>query len=72
MLGLRLLRDFDSGERVACAADRLWLLALGKRAAIDMGIRVKAVDLHRASVRGKLGLLNDLNLHQLGLERGLL
>jgi hypothetical protein len=57
---------------VACAADRLWLLALGKRAAIDMGIRVKAVDLHRASVRGKLGLLNDLNLHQLGLERVLL
>lgn len=43
-----------------------------KQAAIDMGISVKTVYLHRASVRGKLGLLNDLELHQLALERGLL
>ena len=43
-----------------------------KQAAIDMGISVKTVYLHRASLRGKLGLFNDLELHQLALERGLL
>lgn len=43
-----------------------------KQAAIDMGISVKTVYLHRASLRSKLGLLNDLQLHQLALERGLL
>ena len=43
-----------------------------KQAAIDMGISVKTVYLHRASLRGKLGLFNDLDLRQLALERGLL
>lgn len=43
-----------------------------KQAAIDMGISVKTVYLHRASLRVKLGAYNDLELHQLALERGLL
>lgn len=43
-----------------------------KQAAIDMGISVKTVYLHRASLRAKLGVFNDLELHRLALERGLL
>lgn len=43
-----------------------------KQAAIDMGISDKTVYLHRASVRAKLGVNNDLALHKLALERGLL
>lgn len=43
-----------------------------KQAASDMGISVKTVYLHRASLRAKLGAFNDLELHQLALERGLL
>ena len=43
-----------------------------KQAAIDMGISVKTVYLHRASLRVKLGLFNELELHRLALERGLL
>ena len=43
-----------------------------KQAAIDMGISVKTVYLHRASLREKLGVHSDLCLHKLALERGLL
>ena len=43
-----------------------------KQAAIDMGISDKTVYLHRASLRAKLGVNNDLALHKLALERGLL
>ena len=43
-----------------------------KRAAIDMEISVKTVYLHRASIRAKLSIYNDLELHQLALERGML
>ena len=43
-----------------------------KQAASDMGLSVKTVYLHRASLRAKLGAFNDLDLHQLALERGLL
>ena len=43
-----------------------------KQAAIDMGISVKTVYLHRASLRGKLGLFNELELHTRALELGLL
>lgn len=43
-----------------------------KQAAIDMGISDKTVYLHRASVRAKLGIHNDRELHQMALERGLL
>lgn len=43
-----------------------------KQAAIDMGISVKTVYLHRASLRAKLGVNRDLGLHWLALERGLL
>ena len=43
-----------------------------KQAAIDMNLSVKTVYLHRASLRGKLGACNDLELHRLALERGLL
>lgn len=43
-----------------------------KQVAIDMGISDKTVYLHRASIRAKLGVGNDLELHKLALERGLL
>lgn len=43
-----------------------------KQVAIDMGISDKTVYLHRASLRAKLGVNNDLALHKLALERGLL
>lgn len=43
-----------------------------KQAAIDMGISDKTVYLHRASLRAKLGVQNDMGLRQLALERGLL
>jgi DNA-binding CsgD family transcriptional regulator len=43
-----------------------------KQAAIDMGISDKTVYLHRASLRAKLGVHNDMALRQLALERGLL
>lgn len=43
-----------------------------KQAAIEMGISDKTVYLHGASVRAKLGAYNDLALHKLALERGLL
>ncbi|WP_271680696.1 response regulator [Thermomonas mangrovi] len=43
-----------------------------KQAAIEMGISDKTVYLHRASLRAKLGVNNDLALHKLALERGLL
>lgn len=43
-----------------------------KQAAIDMGISDKTVYLHRASIRAKLGVYNDMGLRQLALERGLL
>ncbi len=43
-----------------------------KQAAIEMGISDKTVYLHRASLRAKLGVGNDLELHKLALERGLL
>lgn len=43
-----------------------------KQAAIDMDISVKTIYLHRASIRAKLGIYNDLELHNLALERGML
>lgn len=43
-----------------------------KQAAIDMGISVKTVYLHRASLRQKLRVSSDLELNRLALERGLL
>lgn len=43
-----------------------------KQAAFDMEISVKTVYLHRASIRAKLGICNDLELHQLALERDML
>jgi len=43
-----------------------------KQAAFDMEISVKTVYLHRASIRAKLGIYNDLELHQLALDRGML
>lgn len=43
-----------------------------KQAGIDMEISVKTVYLHRASIRAKLGIYNDLELRQLALERGML
>lgn len=43
-----------------------------KQVAIDMSISDKTVYLHRASLRAKLGIANDLELHTLALELGLL
>ena len=43
-----------------------------KQIALDLGISDKTVYLHRASLRAKLGMKNDLELHQLALELGLL
>lgn len=43
-----------------------------KQVALDLGISVKTAYLHRASIRDKLGVRNDLQLHQIALARGLL
>lgn len=51
------------------------LLARGlapKEVAADLGISVKTAYLHRASIREKLGVRNDLQLHQIALSNGLL
>ena len=43
-----------------------------KQVALDLGISVKTAYLHRASIRQKLGVHNDLQLHRLALAHGLL
>lgn len=43
-----------------------------KQVAVDLGVSDKTVYLHRASLRAKLSVQNDLQLHNLALERGLL
>lgn len=43
-----------------------------KQVAGDLGISVKTAYLHRTSIRGKLGLRNDLDLHRVALSHGLL
>lgn len=43
-----------------------------KQVAFKLGISVKTAYLHRASIREKLGVHTDLQLHQLALSRGLL
>ncbi len=43
-----------------------------KQVALDLGVSDKTVYLHRASLRAKLSVHNDLQLHTLALERGLL
>ncbi|HZH44115.1 MAG TPA: response regulator transcription factor [Lysobacter sp.] len=43
-----------------------------KQISLDLGIADKTVYLHRTSLRAKLGVQNDLELHRLALERGLL
>jgi DNA-binding NarL/FixJ family response regulator len=44
--------------------------ATPKQTALELGISVKTVYLHRASIREKLAVRSDLQLHQLALERG--
>lgn len=41
-----------------------------KQVALELGISVKTVYLHRASIREKLALRSDLQLHQLAAARG--
>lgn len=43
-----------------------------KQVALDLDISVKTAYLHRASIREKLGVNTDLQLHQLALAQGLL
>ncbi|OZB57768.1 MAG: hypothetical protein B7X33_06830 [Lysobacterales bacterium 13-68-4] len=43
-----------------------------KQVALDLGISVKTAYLHRASIREKLGIQTDLQLHHFALSRGLL
>lgn len=43
-----------------------------KQVAADLGVSDKTIYLHRASLRAKLSVQNDLQLHTLALERGLL
>ena len=60
-------------------SEREWqvfmMLARGqtpKQVALDLGVSDKTVYLHRASLRAKLAIQNDLQLHNFALERGLL
>lgn len=43
-----------------------------KQVALDLNISVKTAYLHRASIRNKLGVNTDLQLHQFALSQGLL
>lgn len=43
-----------------------------KQLAFELGISVKTAYLHRSSIREKLGIQNDLQLHQMALSHGLL
>jgi len=43
-----------------------------KQISLEYGVSDKTVYLHRASLRAKLGVKNDLELHKLALEQGLL
>lgn len=46
--------------------------ATPKQIALDLGISAKTVYLHRETLRNKLGARNDLELHRIAIERGLL
>lgn len=46
--------------------------ATPKQVALTLGISTKTVYLHRETLRNKLGARNDLELHRIAIERGLL
>lgn len=43
-----------------------------KQIALDLGISIKTVYLHRSMLRSKLGVRNDLELHRMAVAQGLL
>ncbi|MEO5560331.1 MAG: response regulator transcription factor [Dokdonella sp.] len=43
-----------------------------KQAASDLGVSIKTIYLHRTVIRDKLGVRNDLDIHRIALEGGLL
>ena len=74
-----LQRPRPSGPVLERLSDRerevFLLVARGRKAkqvAATLGISDKTVYLHRATVRAKLGARDDLELHRIALERGLL
>ncbi len=72
-------RPKPSGPVLECLSDRerevFLLVARGakvKQIAATLGISDKTVYLHRATVYAKLGARNELDLHRIALEHGLL
>lgn len=74
---LRNPTPLDSGLEFLSERERTVFMKLAsgqtpKQVALDLGISVKTAYLHRASIREKLGVHNDLELHRMALARGLL